>query len=728
MKVSEDIYSYIEMKDIILHSGWLGDPDKLSPYAKCFLPILENLEYKGSIRQFVDALPFSKGNLDLVDFLNTMVNLGFKVNNRIISLKKLDSRLTPCLFINSQFKQTYKNPLIINSKNGDIVEIFDPLNDETIEVDLSKENGYKGQAYFFKSLTEVESDTETITQSIPATPKLWVKNIFFRFKALFIQIFVISVISNIFAMGSPLFVMYVYDKIIGSRAIDALVPVVIGALLAVTLDGLLRIVKGRLFSWFAVRVDTLVSKAIFERLLLFAPKYTETASVSSQINRMRDFDSVREFFGGSIGVTLFEVPFTLIYFIALTIIGGPLVIVPILLVIAYAILGWFINNKIDYNLETSAKAGTVKNTLLIETLTRLRSIRSMGAGDVWFDRFRMLSGSSSFQNFNQSQLTALLEGLAYGLSIVGGLATLTLGINLVWMGMITPGALIASMMIIWKLITPFQTICISLGRIRNVWKSVEQVHRLLTIKSETKINDISTGELEIQGDVEFNQVGLRYSNDVNPVLSGFNVKIASGECIGVTGPNGAGKSSLLKLISAMYNPQAGSVRIDGVDIRQVSPIEIRRSIAYIPQKASLYAGTISQNIRLSDPTASNDRIHFVLKKLGIDEEINKLPGGLEFEIKTPDSLSFSTSFLISMARAMIKTPNILLVDEIPPRILNSPFGKNILDFIFSKKGKMTIIYISPREDILEMADKIIYLVGNGQAAFGTPDEILKHTA
>jgi ATP-binding cassette, subfamily C, bacterial LapB len=526
-------------------------------------------------------------------------------------------------------------------------------------------------------------------------------------------------------MGSPLFVMYTYDKVIGSQAIDALIPIVLGALLAVVLDGVLRIIKGRLFCWFGIRVDNLVGQTIFARLLLFAPKYTETASISSQINRLRDFDSVRDFFAGGVGISLFEIPFTLVYIIALGIFGGPLVVVPFLLIFLYAVLAYFINNKIDNNLEKSAKASTLKNTLLIETLTRLKSIRSNGAADTWADRFRMLSGSSSFTNFKQSHLTSILESLAHGLSISGGLLTLTFGIYLVWAGSLTPGALIASMMIIWKIITPFQTVCISLGKIRNIFKTISQVHRMLTIKPEISTKDLNTSEIEIDGEIDFSMVGLRYSNEVAPILSGLNLKINKGEIIAVAGSNGSGKSSILKLITGMYNPQQGAVRIDGVDIRQVNPLALRRAISYIPQKPNLYTGTIAQNIRLSDPTASEEKIHFVLKKIGLDAEIEKFPLGIHHEIINPENVPFAFCFLISMARALINDSKILLIDEIPPRILNSKNGKNILDFIFSKKGQKTIIFISTREDLIKTADKLIFLVGNGQAAFGNPDEILK---
>lgn len=724
MKISEEVYSYAEMKDIIIHAGWLGNKEDLSPFAKAFTPILKNLGFVGSIRQVIDALPYQAKYIDLVDFLNTMVNLGFKVNTSDASFKKMDARLTPCLFFPFTKLRKRGNPIVIIKKEDDQLEVFDPYTEETQIITVNHFTNKHGQAYFFKELTNFDTDEETITSNIPPTAMAWLRNIFFRFKSLFIQVIFINIISNLFSLGSPLFVMYVYDKIIGSRAIDILWPIVMGALLAVGLDSILREVKSRLFSWFSCRIDNIISQVIFERLLLFGPKYTETASTSSQVSRMKDFDSVREFFGGGVGITLFEIPFTFIYLVALAIIGGPLIEIPLLLILAYIILGIIINNKIDLNLETSARAGSMKQTLLVETLTRLRSIRSIGANKTWYERFRLLSGSSSYSGFRQAVLSSILEGLAYFFSIAGGLATLVVGINLVWEGTITPGSLIASMIIIWKIINPFQTVCISLSRIRQIFKSITQVHRLLLIPPEMKSSEIKSTTLEMEGNIEFNQVGLRYTNDSNPVLSGFNINIKKGELIAISGPNGCGKTSIIKLIIGMYSPQAGSVRIDGVDIRQLPPIELRRNISYIPQRASLYSGTVAQNIRLSDPTASDDKILYVLKKLGIEDEIEELPGGINFPITNPESLPYALKYYISMARSLILNPKILLIDEIPPRILNGPKGEQIIKYLFSSKGKRTICFISPRTELLLMADKLIYLVGNGQAAFGKPEEIL----
>jgi len=727
MKISEDLYSYIELKDILIHSGWLGDENNLSDYSLSFEPILKKLNFKGSIRQFVDSLPFQGEEIDLINFLNTMVNLGYKVKRDQINLNKFDSRFTPCLFFPPEENEVtgQTRPWVITDvvEDNQLKIYFPEIKREKL-YPIDQLN-YKGVVYFFRETKEYDSDSEIITKNIPPTPWAWFRGILFRFKSLFLQVILCNTISNIFALGSPLFVMYTYDRIIGSKAIDALLPIVFGVLIAFSLDVGLKIIKGRLFSWFAVRIDDIVGQAIFERLLLLPPRYTETASVSSQLTRTKDFDSIRDFFAGNVGISLFEIPFTIIYIIALAILGGPLVFVPFLLAFIYGVLAYIINNKVENNLDINAKSTSLKNTLLVETVTRLKSIRSVGAGALWFQRFRMLSGSASYNSYEQSSLSGVLEGFSYGFSIFAGLLTLILGINLVWAGNLTPGALIASMMIIWKIIGPFQTVCVSLTRIRSVFKSIAQVHKFLSIKTEVSPSDYKAADLDINGSIEFNQVGLRYTNDTNPVLSGLTIKIKKGELIGITGQNGSGKSSILKLISGLYSPQAGSVRIDGVDLRQINPINLRRSISYIPQIPNIFTGTIAQNIRLADPTASEDKINHILSKLEILEELEETEDGIHYYIHNPASFPFIHSYLISTARALMRDTPILLIDEIPPRVLNSERGHRFMEFLLESKGKRTILLVNNREEYLTRADKLIYLVGNGQAAFAKPEEILK---
>jgi len=727
MKISEDLYTYIELKDILIHSGWLCDENNLSDYSLSFEPILNELGFRGSIRQFVDSLPFQGEEIDLINFLNTMVNLGYRVKRDSTNLSEFDSRFVPCLFFPPEENEItgQKRPWVITGVNEkDEIKIYFP--------EIKKESFYPkeklditGTTYFFREIKEFDVDTEIITKNIPSTPAAWFRGILFRFKKLFLQVILCNTISNIFALGSPLFVMYTYDRIIGSRAIDALLPIVLGVLIAFSLDVGLKIVKGRLFSWFAVRIDDIVGQAIFERLLLLPPRYTETASVSSQLTRTRDFDSIRDFFAGNVGISLFEIPFTIIYIIALYILGGILVFVPFLLAAIYAVLTFIINNKVENNLEINAKSTSLKNTLLVETVTRLKSIRTIGAGALWFQRFRMLSGSASYNSYEQASLSGILEGFSYGFSIFAGLLTLIVGINLVWAGNLTPGALIASMMIIWKIIGPFQTVCVSLSRIRSVLKSIVQVHKFLTLKTEVSPSSFKAADLEINGSIEFNQVGLRYTNDSNPVLSGFSIKVNKGEFIGITGQNGTGKSSILKLITGLYSPQAGAVKIDGVDLRQINPVNLRRSISYIPQIPNIFSGTIAQNIRLADPTASEDKINHILNKLEVLEEFKETEDGIHHYISNPASFPFIHSYLISTARAFIRDTPILLIDEIPPRILNSERGHRFMEFILSSVGDKTIFLVNNREEYLIKTDKIIYLLGNGQAAFAKPEEILK---
>lgn len=702
--------------------GWLSKTGPPSPFAACVAPLLTALGWNGEIHQICESLPHYPDQIDRVDFINTLANLNYRIQHTSINLRNFDPRLAPCLVVIHEDTDR-ERPYIIFSDENQTLQAFDGTSLKCFPFEEILKN--KGTLYAFSPLDEDSVEKNKLDQQVIEKSGRWARYISKRFTPVFRQIFISSFVINLLALVSSLFVMAVYDKVIGNNAPDTLYFLAGGALMAIGFESLLRYLRARSLAFFGVRIDAIITQSIFERLLYLPPRIVESSSIPAQIARLKDFDSVRNFFSGPVGTNLVEIPFTLIFLLTIYIIGGPLVRVPLLLAFFYVLLGLTMLPRIQASTEEGAAASVKKQTLMVETMRKFRSIRIHGVMDTWLERYRKLSGVSSYTSFKSSQQTALVEAIAYGLSVLAGITTLTYGILLVWEGQLSTGALIATMMLVWRVISPLQSICNSLVRIRYIFRSIGQVHKLLSSPPEN-INTLSDQPLNIDGNISFNGVGLRYTADRNAVFSGMTLTIKQGETVAITGRNGSGKSSLLKLIIGLYPPQMGAVLIDGIDIRQRDPIALRRNISYTPQTAELFHGSIEQNLRMCKPEASPEELNTCLEQAGALDDVNNFKDGITHFIGDyrSEQLSSTLAYQLTLARSYLRDATISLFDEMPPTLMGKKTGILFHKYLQKHKGRKTILFVTDREEDILKADKLIYLTGTGQVLTGDPAELL----
>ncbi len=702
--------------------GWLSKTGAPSPFAACVAPLLTALGWNGETHQVCESLPHYPDQIDRVDFINTMANLNYRIQTTTINLKSIDKRLAPCLVV-SREGTAKEHPYIIFTASDKMLHAFDARTLQCIPIrQVPQQNA---TLYTFKELDEDGLDSHKSRQQVQEKPSQWARFLGKRFTSVFSQIFISSFVINLLALVSSVFVMAVYDKVIGNNAPETLYYLATGAMLAIGFESMLRYLRARSLAFFGVRVDAIITQSIFERLLYLPPRIVESSSIPAQIARLKDFDSVRNFFSGPVGISLIEVPFTLIFILTIYLIGGPLVRVPLLLAFAYLLLGLIMLPRIQSCTEDGAIASVKRQTLMVETMRKFRAIRINGVMDTWLERYRKLSGVSSYTSFQSSQKTALVEAIAYGLSVLAGITTLTYGIFLVWEQQITTGALIATMMLVWRVISPLQAICNSLVTIRYIFRSVGQVHKLMRSEPENS-QTLSDQPFKVQGNIAFSGVGLRYTSERAAIFSGMTLSITAGEIVAVTGMSGSGKSSLLKLIIGLYPPQMGSVLLDGLDIRQRDPIALRRNIAYTPQTPELFHGSIEQNLRMCKPDATPEELTACLRQAGALNDVNGFKDGLNYFIGDyrSEQLSSTLSYQLTLARTYLRDATIMLFDEMPPTLLGKETGLLFHEYLDEYRSKKTILFVSDREEDILRADKLIYLTGTGQVLTGDPAELL----
>lgn len=709
--------------------GWVDQPNEANDLAPLLPVLVEALSINKEIHELCSALPWCDtkngrhGALDLTGLLNALSELGFVAHAVKMHLDELDVRLCPCIFVTKDAEGEKVIAVLEFDSEAQTYRIFDT---RTQAYDtISQKKAQIGTAWILIPEQNIQNALSDDVRE--ASGHSWFRALIERFSGGLWQVISIGAMLTFLSLAAPIFVMLVYDRVIGTHSPEALTPLLIGALLALGTEAALRLVRAHVLSWYGARLDYIIGAQIFDRLMRMPVMFTERASVAAQIARIKAFDAVRAFFTGGTFLALAELPFTLIFIAAIVIIAGPVAFVPLIAGAFYALLVFVMRPSIRTSMRLSAKAGSVKQEMMIETFEKMDGLRAGGLTSVCFKDFRDLSGKASLAGFRTAFLASTLEALSYGIYILAGLSVIVWGVTYIWSGGMSAGALIAVMIMTWRILGPMQILSNALPRFEQLKNAVGQINRLMTIETENVGSKIIARLDYPKGEVDFRKVGLRYTKDNDPVFTGLNFTAKPGELIAITGGNGAGKSTVLKLINGLYHPQAGAIHIDGTDIRQLEPQHLRRHIAYVPQTPAVFHGSIADNLRFANPLATDELLCDVLKQADLWGYVTTLPLGIHTIIGMhgAEQLPTGLSYNLNLARAYIKDTPIMLIDEMPYAFLNSPSGQHFKEKLEGWRGKKTVILVTHREDYIELADQAILLHSGKQTLVDTPTNIIQ---
>lgn len=687
--------------------------------SNCLMKLLHALNWRGDRRHIAEALPHFTNQLDVTSFRNIMGTLHYQSRPVKLRLMSIDTRLFPCLFL----PEDGDAMVLLGYEKGGL-RIFDGgLNEER----LQPRSNIRGTAYFF---SPVDADEIQLAQSKVG----WFRAVSERFRALVYQTLGITFVLNILALVTPLFVMAVYDKVVATGSLPTLAFFAFGVGVAIGCDVILRMIRSKIMAFIGARLDNIVGIAIFHKILFLPPTFTERATIGAQVARIKDFETIRDFFTGPMAMVLFELPFVFIFIITIAALAGPVVFVSIIMMACFFILGLIISPLLRNSVSRAARASSKKQELIVETLSGMRAVKYCGAEERWMERFREFSASASLNSFYTAQLSALMQTISHVLMISAGLGTIIFGVFRVMNGDMSVGGLVASMILVWRVLAPLQTAFVSLTRLTQVKSSISQINNLMNIRGEREQHTLVNPLKQIQGFVTFARVSIRYSPDSDPALVGVSFDLEPGEVLCIVGGNGSGKSTVLKLLAAMYAPQAGSIRIDNMDIRQMDTVELRHAVAYVPQTVQFFYGTIAQNLRLANPTATDEDMYRACDMAGVLDEVLGLSQGSGkwkrdgFEVRIGDSSSgqMPTSLLqrLNLARGYLKRSPIMLFDE-PGNGLDFASDQVFMKNVERMRGETTILMVTHRPSHLRLADKILWLEYGNVRAFGPAGEVLK---
>lgn len=696
-----------------LRNNRIDDFSTTSPFAACLLPLLKELGWNSYARELVEALPHFSEQFDLVDLRNILVTLGYESAAIQSRIGELRPELYPCLFHSEQ-----GDLYVLIGRDGDRITHFDAVHQQVRSSDIDND---KGTAYVFTDTHPSQSSSRA-----EGGQENWFGKLLLRFRALVAHLLMMTFVVNLVALSVPLFVMLIYDKVIAAKSPETLPYLVAGVLILVLADLVLRYLRARLLGNMAGRLDYLIGVETFRQMISLPPIFTERSTVAAQLSRLKQFDSVRDFFTGPNAAIVLELPFVFLFIGVIALLGGYIALVPLTMVFGFVLLGAVWLPSLNEKILRAGKARTDKQRILMQTLAGRNEIKAVGGERIWQERFREISGESVMSSHGTFVSSGTMNSVTQGMVTLSGVAVLVLGTLAVMRSEMSIGTLIAIMALVWRVLSPLQSAFLSFPKFQQTLKAIQQINQLMKMNVETQDSHAGLLHTELRGEIKVDRVSFRYAPDQDPALLGVSFEVKPGEMLAVVGHTGSGKSTILKLIAGMYRPQAGALLFDQQDLRQLNAMELRRAIAYVPQVTKLFHGTIAQNMRLNNGLATDQELRQAAADAGVLEEILALPEGFNTRIGDNETERLPPGFMrsLSMARAFVSPARILLLDE-PGASLDYASDLSFVNRLRQLRGKRTIIMVSHRPSHIRLADKVVLLDKGSVQFIGGADEAIK---
>ena len=580
---------------------------------------------------------------------------------------------------------------------------------EQVKRELEQIENYQILRFF-----ERESENYAV---IPGIESHWFFSPLWKNRRFIIQAGLASLLTNVFAVGTSLFAMIVYNRIIPANAMSSLTVLVTGMFILLVADYIVKTSRSKLLGVAGVEADVVIADRLFGQVLDMQYK-AKKGSVGTLASTLKEYEQIREFFTSATLVSIIDMPFAIIFVALIWYIGGHMVL-PVLFGIGVL---FFVTASMQPRMqkisERSLQDAHNKHSVLVETLSGLETVKLLGAGGLLRRRFKNVIAKQAELAEETKRLTFFSSNLTQEIQQGVQIAVVTVGAVTVTTGAYGFGAIIACTILSGKALLPFAQLAQLLSRLNQIVTGYKSLNELMQqpVEHARGAQYITRGE--IRGAVEFKEVSFTYPGQEQKALDSISFEIKPGQKIAVVGRVGSGKTTIGKLISKLFLPETGAVYIDGVDIQQIDPAEIRENIGMVSQEPWLIAGTIEQNILLGSPEATTQDLIWAGNLAGVSEFIDIHPKGYKHTVaERGEGLSGGQKQAITIARALVKRPPILLFDE-PTSAMDARTEKKFIERLKSEELDCTLIVITHRTSLLALAEHVLVvdqgkIVGSG---------------
>ena len=635
-------------------------------------------------------------------------------------LDQISPLVLPCILMLRGKKACILQSFSEDKKMANIITPDLSTGTSTIETSKLKDE-YLGYAYYLKR-EFVPEDTSS-TKLIDAGNDHWFWGTLKRSKKIYFDVVVASFIINLFVLASPLFTMNVYDRVVPNNAVETLWVLALGVSVVYGIDLFLKFVRSYFLEIAGKKSDIIMSSILFERVMdmKFSNK---PKSVGSFASNLKEFDTVRNFFSSASLAAIVDLPFALIFLIVTYFIGSYLVLVPIVIMIAILCYTFFIKDPLQNAIKSTFEASAMKNGILIESLSSLETIKTLGASGHVQWNWEEATGEIANRSIKSKIITTSITTVTSFLVQLNTIAIIVLGVYMIQDTHLTMGGLIAAVMLSSRAIAPMGQVASLAANFEQTKTAYQSLSKIMQMPVERPEGKKFVRRNSFDGKIEFKNVSFTYPDTTKGSLDRINFVIQPGEKVGIIGRNGSGKTTLQKIILGLYAPTEGSVLIDGIDINQIDPADLRRNIGYVPQDVVLFKGTVRENIVQKAPYVDDMQIIKAAKVSGVDEYVNAHPLGFDMPVfERGDGISGGQRQSIAVARAFLLDSPIILLDE-PTNSLDNTVESKLKANLKVNTVNKTMILVTHRTSMLDLVDRLI-VMDNGKILLDGPrDEVL----
>ncbi len=579
---------------------------------------------------------------------------------------------------------------------------------------------YTGHAFFLRPVAR--SDERAGPATID-TGRDWFWSHFRNNRTIYAEVMIAAIMINIFGIAGSLFVMNVYDRVVPNNAIETLWVLAGGIFIVYIFDFLLRNLRAHFLDHAGRKADVKISAALFEQIMGMT-MVARPKSAGVLASNMKEFETLRDFFTSATMATLIDVPFIFIFIALIAIIGGPIAFVPLLAVPLVVGMGLLLQKPLEKVVRESLHESALKNALLFETIIGLETIKMQAAEGHSQRHWEELSEKASRTSVKTRILASFAQHWAIFVQQITSAVIVIVGVYLISGGSLTMGGLIACVLLSGRAMGPLAQIAGLLTRLNQSRQGLKQLDELMKKPVERPLGKHFVSMPHVEGKIEFQDVVFHYPDQATPALSHINFTINPGEKVGIIGAVGSGKTTIERLLLSLYEPASGSVQIDGTDVRQLDPGDLRRNVGAVQQSPQLFYGSVRENITMGNETAPDRAVLKAAELSGVMEFLRDSAAGLDTQVgERGDALSGGQRQAVAIARALLYDPPILILDE--PTASMDPASENRLKQRLEKlcENKTTIL-ITHKASMLGLVDKLILIDRGRLVAYGPRDEVI----
>ncbi|MBD3896108.1 type I secretion system permease/ATPase [Halomonas sp. ML-15] len=666
----------------------------------------------------VAGLPLEEGRLTPGVFPRAAARAGLAARHARSRLVQLNPALMPVVVLLEPGRACVLVSLDVKARSARVV--FPEIGEAATEISLDElQARYSGRVIYARPKFRFDARGPEVNKQ---KSRHWFWGVIRENRRLYRDVIAGSVMINLFAVAMPLFVMNVYDRVVPNQATETLWVLAVGIFVVLCFDLALRLMRNAFVDLAASRADVKLSSSIMQRVLGMRLE-GRPASTGSFAATLQSFESVRAFIGSATVVGLVDLPFVLMFVAIIAIIGVPLaipIVVGIVFVLLYALAA---QGKLHELSETTWRVGAQRNATLVESLGNLETVKTLRAESrlqaVWEKTTAFLSRTSAQLRLISSSVSSVALWAQHTVAV----AVIIVGVYLIIEGDLSQGGLIAAYLLSSRAMAPVSQAAALLAQYHQSSTALESLNGVMDKPVERPEGKSFVSRPVVRGEIELNRITLRYPDEERDAIRDISLKVKPGEKVALLGRVGSGKSTLNKMILGLYQPTSGAVLLDGVDIRQFDPIELRRHIGYVPQDVSLFYGSLRENVVAGGGSegVEDEALLEALSISGISELVDQHPHGVDLPVgERGQMLSGGQRQGVAIARALVHDPQILLLDE-PTSAMDhaseEAFKKRLAEYAAAK----TMLVVTHRTSLLSLVDRIV-VVDNGKIVADGPKE------